>query len=107
MKTTLSIYDFRNAFMTLRPDNFSYDGLGLLFEYMEQFEEDTGQDYELDVIALCCDFAEDEARGIAESYRIDVSGMDDEEVEQAVMDWLGDNNAFVGVSPSGIVYRSF
>ena len=58
MKTTVSVYDFRDAFRSIRPDNFSYEGQGLLFDYFEQFEEDTGQEMELDVIAICCDFSE-------------------------------------------------
>jgi hypothetical protein len=58
MKTTINAYDFRNAFMALRPDNFTYAGLTALFDYLEDRESDTGEELELDVIALCCDFAE-------------------------------------------------
>ena len=58
MKTTVTEYTFRRAFETIRPDNFSYAGLGALFDYFEQYEEDTGQELELDVIAICCDFTE-------------------------------------------------
>ena len=58
MKTTVNEYAFRRAFETTRPDNFSYAGLSALFEYFEQYEEDTGEEMELDVIAICCDFTE-------------------------------------------------
>lgn len=58
MKTTVNEYAFRRAFETTRPDNFSYAGLSALFEYFEQYEEDTGEEMELDVIAICCDFSE-------------------------------------------------
>jgi hypothetical protein len=62
MKTTVTKYDFREAFRTLRPDNFSYEGLGELFDYIEELEEDAGmKEIELDVIAFCVDFSEYES----------------------------------------------
>ena len=62
MKTTVNLYDFEQAFKSIRPDNFSYDGLKALFEYMEELEEETGHpEIELDVIAFCVDFSEYES----------------------------------------------
>jgi hypothetical protein len=58
MKTSVNYYDFRNAFMAIRPDNFSYDGLEVLFEYLESYEEDCGEELELDVISICCEYTE-------------------------------------------------
>ena len=58
MKTNVSQYDFTEAFRAIRPDNFSYEGLKALFEWFEQLEDDMGQEIELDVIAICCDFTE-------------------------------------------------
>ena len=52
------MYDFERAFKRFERDNFSYDGLKALFEYLEEYEEGTGEEVELDVIALCCDYAE-------------------------------------------------
>ena len=60
MKQSINIYDFQEAFR-LRPNNFSYDGLQALFEYLEYLEEDIGEEFELDVIALCCEFTEYES----------------------------------------------
>ena len=58
MKQSINEYDFRNAFIKLRPDNFTYEGLTALYNHLEDLEQDTGQEIELDVIALCCDFSE-------------------------------------------------
>lgn len=58
MKTSVNYYDFRQAFEGLRPDNFSADGLQVLFNYLEQCEEEDGVEMELDVIGLCCDYIE-------------------------------------------------
>jgi hypothetical protein len=41
MKTTISIYDFRDAFHQCgRGEQFSYDGLRVLFEALEEYEDD-------------------------------------------------------------------
>lgn len=58
MITTINFYNFQNAFDAIRPDNFSYHGLRALFDYMEEAEADLGEQWELDVIDLCCDWAE-------------------------------------------------
>ena len=58
MKQSVNIYDFERAFKNFERDNFSYDGLKALFEYLEEYEDSTGEEVELDVIALCCDYME-------------------------------------------------
>lgn len=58
MKQTVNFYQFANAFETLRPNNFTREGLVALFEMLEEWEESTGTEIELDVIALCCEFTE-------------------------------------------------
>lgn len=54
----MNFYDFSRWFEQNRPNNFSRAGLRALFDYFEEFEEDTGQEWEFDGIALCCDFTE-------------------------------------------------
>ena len=58
MKTTINQTDFIDAFKKLRPDNFSYEGLDALYNYIENLEQDTGEEFELDVIAFCCSYSE-------------------------------------------------
>lgn len=41
-----------------RKDQFSYEGKNALYDYLEQYEEETGEKIELDIIALCCDYTE-------------------------------------------------
>jgi len=41
-----------------RENQFSYKGKKALFEYLEQYEEETSEQLELDLIALCCEFSE-------------------------------------------------
>jgi len=58
MIKTLSTYDVVNEIEDIRPDNFTRAGLFALVEYLEEYEESTGETIELDVIAICCDYRE-------------------------------------------------
>jgi len=59
MKQSINRDQFRDAFRDYsREDNFSYAGLSALFDYFEELEDDTGEELELDVIAICCEFTE-------------------------------------------------
>ena len=58
MKQSINEYDFLKAFKECRPNKFSRAGLFALYDYLEQYEDDTGEEIELDVIALCCEYAE-------------------------------------------------
>ena len=97
---TINEHQFREAFKDMgRGDQFSYDGLGLLFDYLEQVSDDCDEPYELDVIGLCCDFAEGTPEEIARNYSIDI---DD------VVCYLLQNSVFIGETYEGtIVYRQF
>jgi len=57
MKQNVSKCDFMDAFK-IRKNNFSYEGLNALYNYLIDYEEDTGEETELDVIGLCCDYTE-------------------------------------------------
>jgi hypothetical protein len=54
-----------------RKDQFTYEGKRALFDYIEQYEEETGQPVELDVIALCCEYSEDDLTSVLESYNLE------------------------------------
>ena len=56
---TIDLYDFRRTFSDYdRASQFSYEGLGALFDWLDELSADTDTPYELDVIALCCEFTE-------------------------------------------------
>jgi hypothetical protein len=54
-----------------RAENFSYEGLNALFEYLEEYEDSCDVVIELDVIALCCDYREDSLETILKEYSIE------------------------------------
>ena len=110
MHTTINnVYQFRDAFHGAgRSGQFSYDGLEVLFDYLEQYEEDTGEAIELDVIALCCEYSEDTPEEIVRYYSIDVSDCeDDEDVMNTVIDYLNNETIVCGKTATTIVYQQF
>lgn len=108
-QTVNTVSNFRDEFRACgRADQFSYDALGMLFHYFEQYEEDTGESVELDVIAICCDFSEDSWENIADQYGIELDlEMDEDYQKQQVIEHLEGEGAYVGDSINGIVYRNF
>ena len=59
MITTINENDFIQAFKTMgRDGQFSHEALQELFKYYEEYENSTGETVELDVIAICCEWAE-------------------------------------------------
>ena len=112
MKTTVNIYTFREEFNRMgRGNQFTYDGLELLFDYLEELAH-CEEEYELDVVGLCCDFAEGAAKDIACDYGIDLSALEgaseyDENVFAIVREYLEDEGVLVGETDTTIVYRQF
>jgi len=116
MKQTINFSDFYDAFQAIRPDNFSYDGLRALYNWLEDYADDTGEDYELDVIALCCDFCEYSCPIEAASEYFDFEGMtynDDgsesetlDEVLYKAMEYLSERTSVIDFD-SGIIIQNF
>jgi len=108
MKQTVGFSEFQDSFQRLRPSNFSLEGLGILWDYLEQYEQDCGAEMELDVVAICCDFSESDWQSIAEDYDFDLSECetDDEKIEE-VKKCLEENGALIGEVEGGFVYRDF
>ena len=121
MKRTINKWEFRDAFRDMgRGGQFSYYGLDALFEHLEGYEKDTGEEIELDVIALCCDYSEyGTALEAAREYGNDWSPVlfdDDgeerpanevkEELEAYCLDWLNDRTAVITYD-GGIIIQGF
>ena len=78
MIQTINEYQFSDAFHKLgRGEQFSYEGLKALYEYLEEYE--TGeQQIELDVISLCCEYAEYKSlKEFQEDYNQDYKSLGD------------------------------
>ena len=81
MKKTITEGQFIDAFDDYgRGDNFSYEGRRKLFEWFTELEEGTGEEIELDVIAICCDWGEyEDEKELLEEYEAkDIEELKDE-----------------------------
>ena len=115
MKQTINKSQFIDAFHNMgRGEQFSYEALCAIFEYIESYEQDSGEEIELDVIAICCEWAEDSAEGIASQYDIDLTDdegedtLDDSEKMEKVVEYLNDESAYCAELDNGnIVYVQF
>ena len=58
IKQNVNFSMFLDSFSDTYRHNFTYEGKRALFDYLEQLSEDLGEDIELDIIALCCDYTE-------------------------------------------------
>lgn len=107
MKTTISQSDFVSAFTrnSERKNQFSYDALCELFAYYEQLEQDTGEEMELDVTAICCDWTEyNSAAEAAEGYIGATAGFEWE--EHKALQYLQDNTQVIELK-SGVLVLNF
>ena len=98
MKQTVNLSAFMDAFHAYkRYDQFGYTALRILFDYLEDMEQDTSEEIELDVISLCCDYSVDSVADIASNYDIDLSECEDDDAKRdVVMDYLQDETQVCG-----------
>lgn len=90
IQTISTLGQFRDQFVNAgRKDQFSYDALGLLFNYFDDIDEPV----ELDVVGICCEYSELTADEIRADYRLD----DDADVEA----YLNDNTCVIGQTDAG------
>jgi len=97
MYTTITETMFKDEFKSIRPENFSNEGLSVLFDFFTELEDSTGEPMELDVIAICCDFNEEPVSDVLENYGLDS------------VDELHDNTMVVGFTNGGenVIYQVF
>ena len=104
-------YQFREAFRIAgRMDQFSYEGLEVLFDYLDNLSEDTGETIELDPVALCCEYYESSIQELIDNHNIDVSdadGDDPDSITDVVREYLEDNTSVCGQVSDGFVYAAF
>lgn len=120
MIQTVHLYQFRDAFLKsdTYKNNFSYEGLEALFDYLEHLENDMGEPIDFDMVALCCEYSEyTSAWEAMEQYQpedmptVDNSeGMSYDEVNEAqealALEWLQDRTQVIEFD-GGIIIRDF
>jgi hypothetical protein len=101
MKKTITSNDFVNC--DSLTNNFSYEGRIALFDYLEDFENDTGVAIEFDPIALRCEFSE--YATIVGAYEIYQDDTEDK-TELEMIEWLQDKTQVIEFK-TGIILQDF
>ena len=98
--TITSAGHFRDKFREMgRSDNFSYEGLGALFEWLDDLSDSIGEPIELDVIGICCEFSEyASVEECCEQY-------DSEQI--STLDDLADHTLVIPLPCGGVIIQDF
>ena len=109
MKKTLSTWEIADALKQDDNAGWSYEGAKAMAEYLEQYEEDAGEEMELDVVAIRCEFTEyATATEAAEEYQDNDydDDMDDDEKEAAALEFLRDRTTVIEFD-GGVIIQDF
>lgn len=106
---TLTKSSFIDAFkQSSRKDQFSYEALEAIFDYLESYSEDTGENVEFDIVGICCEWSEMSWQDVAMSYGVDLSQCtDDDERIGEVEDFLHRNTQYCELSDGSFVFVQF
>lgn len=108
MFTRVNLSAFRDAFRSAgRKDQFSYDGLEVIFNHLEDLEDSIGEPIELDVIAICCDYAEMTPEEIMADYDIPGGEGYFDDPRKIALKYLEDRTTIVGETGDTIVFAQF
>jgi hypothetical protein len=119
MKKTIDQGEFVQAFDDYnRGDSFSIAGRRALFDYLDQLGDDIGQEIELDVIAICCDYSEYpgayEAMQQYQPEDMPVEGVEGDDLieaqernEKAAHEWLEERTTVIDVTGGGVIIQQF
>ena len=87
-----------------RGDNFTPEARRALFEYLEAYEEETGETITVNAVELCSEFSEYEtASEAAEEFGVDVEGLEEDHKIVAVLSRLTTVIRF----PGGVIVQGF
>ena len=108
MKQTLTTEQAADLLVADNNAGWSYAGARALVEYLENLEDDTGEEIEFDRVALRCDFSEyPNAREAAEEYGFKPDeDADSEDAEEAALEWLNDRTTVISFN-GGVIVQQF
>lgn len=118
MKKTLTSYEIAHELLRDGGAMWTRAGAFALAEHLEQIEEDTGEEMELDVVAIRCDFTEYEnLEDFAQQYTgksdfwqslgVDLDGEENEdEKDDLIRSFINDHGTLIEFS-GGIIVSSF
>ena len=101
--TEVNEWDFKNYFKSSQyKNNYSMEGLYTLYNYLNDLSEDIGEDIELDIIAIACDFNEYESLEEALEQYQDINTYDELEKHTSIL-----NISMFFDNHKGIIIQAF
>ena len=102
MKITLGTNQAVNMLTDDRYASWSREGAEIIVQYLEEIEEDCGEEIEFDRAAIRCDFHEFKSIEELVGDYPDLEGKEDEEI----LEWLQDEGMLIGQTSEGVVVRN-
>jgi hypothetical protein len=86
MKKTITQNDFVEAFTNsfYYRNRFSFVGLEKLFQALEEWEKDLGEERELDIVEIASEYTEATPKEIAQDYELGIDENDDRVLEKVL-----------------------
>jgi hypothetical protein len=109
MKKTLTTYDIAHELLQDTNAAWTRAGAFALAEYLEEYEESTGEEMEMDIVAIRCDFSEySSLEDWASDYGMEDDSLDDSHEERAdnIRSFIQENGQLVEFD-GGIIVSSF
>jgi hypothetical protein len=113
MKATLSTFQAAAMLKADTNTNWSHSGARALVEYLEQMEEDTGEEIEFDAVAIRCDWSEFESAlqaalecGFEPNPNLGEEAQSEEDKEADALAWLQDHTQVIEFD-GGVIIASF
>ena len=105
MIQTLNTSQVAHALLADEYANWSYEGANALAEMLEQYEEDTGEHIELDVVAIRCEYSE--YPNVSECYDNYSEAENSNELSKEEMtEWLQERTQVIEFK-GGIIVQEF
>ena len=99
-----------------REKHFSYEGFNALYDYLDEYSDEMDKPFEVDVIALCCDFTEYSGweelyNNYSYSYNNEEESWEDTDQED-FMEWVNERTIVIEVTNYkndivGIIIQNF
>lgn len=102
MKTTVTETMFIESFKESRPENFSCEGLIVLFDYLVELDV-----IELDVISIYCKWCEYTFEEFSQDYDLPEKEDEDIELKNRIESYLQEKTSIAGFTDSSVVFAAF
>ena len=113
MKTTLHSSEAIDMLLDYRvlgdhTDDLVREATGILVDWLEDLEEDTGEEMELDPVGLRCQFSLYTHSEAEETYCIDTSDAETpEQLNEMIENYLNDNTLVIPVDDNNLIIAEF